>query len=114
MIQAIKTALWQIIRVEGIEVTNQNIDWLLERAAKSLPKVGQPIYIPFFNDDTGEWDVLEDEAIAVEFNERGSWSVCDGGGFRHRLGADAFLTEGEAIKEAESLTNEEAAVAELP
>lgn len=60
------------------------------------------IYFPFFNDDTGKWDVIEDKAIAVEINERGSWSVCDGGGFRHRLGSDAFLTEGEAIKEAEN------------
>ena len=38
MIKSIKTALWQIICSEGIEVTNQNIDWLLERAWKSVEK----------------------------------------------------------------------------
>ena len=35
---ALKQALWEIIRSEGIVVTNQNIDWLLEKAYKSYIK----------------------------------------------------------------------------
>lgn len=31
-----KRELWEIIRAEGIVVTNQNIDWLLERTFKEL------------------------------------------------------------------------------
>ena len=38
MLKAIKTALWEIIRTESIGVTNQNLDWLLERAWKSVEK----------------------------------------------------------------------------
>lgn len=30
----LKKRLWAIIRAEGIEVNNQNIDWLIERAYK--------------------------------------------------------------------------------
>ena len=30
----LKEALWRIVRADGIEVTNQNIDWLLQRAYK--------------------------------------------------------------------------------
>ena len=30
-----KRELWEIIRSEGIVVTNQNLDWLLERAYKN-------------------------------------------------------------------------------
>ena len=30
-----KRELWEIIRSEGILVTNQNLDWLLEKAYKS-------------------------------------------------------------------------------
>lgn len=30
----LKERLWAIIRAEGIEVTNQNLDWLIERAYK--------------------------------------------------------------------------------
>lgn len=33
--KTLNNALWEIIRTEGIAVTNQNIDWLLERAWKS-------------------------------------------------------------------------------
>lgn len=35
-IRELKTAMWEIIRAEGIEVTNQNIDWLLERSVKGI------------------------------------------------------------------------------
>lgn len=42
MIKAIKTAMWDIIRTEGIEVTNQNIDWLLEKAWKSAQVTDAP------------------------------------------------------------------------
>jgi len=31
-----KRELWDIIRGEGIIVTNQNLDWLLERAFKRM------------------------------------------------------------------------------
>ncbi len=31
-----KERLWAIIRAEGIEVTNQNIDWLISRVYKEL------------------------------------------------------------------------------
>jgi hypothetical protein len=30
----IKEALWEIVRDENIIITNQNIDWLLDRASK--------------------------------------------------------------------------------
>lgn len=30
--------MWEIIRAEGIEITNQNIDWLLERVFKEIVK----------------------------------------------------------------------------
>lgn len=33
-IDEIKNRLWEIIIAEGIEVTNQNIDWLLSRVFK--------------------------------------------------------------------------------
>lgn len=33
-----KRELWEIIRSEGIVVTNQNLDWLLEKAYVSLAK----------------------------------------------------------------------------
>lgn len=33
-----KRELWEIIRAEGIVVTNQNLDWLLEKAYKSYIK----------------------------------------------------------------------------
>jgi hypothetical protein len=33
-IKEIKNRLWEIIITEGIEVTNQNIDWLLSRVFK--------------------------------------------------------------------------------
>ena len=33
---ALKRELWEIIRSEGIVVTNQNLDWLLERAYHNL------------------------------------------------------------------------------
>lgn len=33
-IDELKTRLWAIIRAEGIEVTNQNIDWLISRVYK--------------------------------------------------------------------------------
>lgn len=33
-----KRELWEIIRSEGIVVTNQNLDWLLEKAYKSYIK----------------------------------------------------------------------------
>ena len=33
-----KRELWEIIRSEGIVVTNQNLDWLLEKAYISLAK----------------------------------------------------------------------------
>lgn len=32
--QELKLRLWAIIRAEGIEVTNQNIDWLIGRVYK--------------------------------------------------------------------------------
>lgn len=35
----LKKAMWVIIRTEKIEVTNQNIDWLLERAYKMSQKI---------------------------------------------------------------------------
>lgn len=33
-----KRELWDIIRTEGIVITNQNLDWLLEKAYISLAK----------------------------------------------------------------------------
>lgn len=36
MITLLKKALWEIVRDEGIIITNQNIDWLLDRAAKQI------------------------------------------------------------------------------
>lgn len=36
----LKEALWRIIRAEGIEVNNQNIDWLIERAYKEYESEG--------------------------------------------------------------------------
>lgn len=33
-----KRELWEIMRSEGIVVTNQNLDWLLEKAYVSLAK----------------------------------------------------------------------------
>lgn len=75
MIKSIKTAIWQIIRAEGIEVTNQNLDWLLERAWKS---VKMPM-------DADGWiaveDALPDPAKYdwvlgnVMFNEDGTYGV---------------------------------------
>ena len=35
----LKKALWVIIAAEEIEVTNQNIDWLIERAYKLTQKI---------------------------------------------------------------------------
>lgn len=37
-----KREIWEIIRTEGIVVTNQNLDWLLEKANKEVDdaKVG--------------------------------------------------------------------------
>ena len=35
----LKKAMWIIIRAENIEVTNQNIDWLLEKAYKLAQKI---------------------------------------------------------------------------
>ena len=32
--QELKARLWQIIQTEGIEINNQNIDWLIERIYK--------------------------------------------------------------------------------
>ena len=32
--EELKNNLWEIIRAEGVLVTNQNLDWLLERAYK--------------------------------------------------------------------------------
>ena len=32
----LKSNLWSIVRKEGIEITNQNIDWILERVYKNL------------------------------------------------------------------------------
>lgn len=32
--QELKSRLWAIIRAEGIEVTNQNLDWLIGRVYK--------------------------------------------------------------------------------
>lgn len=40
--KTLNNALWEIIRAEGIEVTNQNIDWLLERAWKSAQVTDAP------------------------------------------------------------------------
>ena len=37
-----KRELWDIIRSEGIVVTNQNLDWLLERAFKENRHVPPP------------------------------------------------------------------------
>lgn len=37
----LKDRLWAIIRAEGIEVTNQNLDWLLERAYKEKENEGK-------------------------------------------------------------------------
>ena len=34
----LKCTMWKIISREGIEITNQNIDWLLERAFKEMTK----------------------------------------------------------------------------
>lgn len=34
----LKKELWHLVRSEGIEITNQNIDWLLERAYKGVKK----------------------------------------------------------------------------
>ena len=33
---ALKRELWEIIRSEGIVVTNQNLDWIMERAYHNL------------------------------------------------------------------------------
>lgn len=83
--KTLNNALWKIIRAEGVEVTNQNIDWLLERAWKSVE-------IP--NDDSG-WiaveDALPDPAeydwvlCNIRFDEDGTYGVpcvcehrCDG------------------------------------
>ncbi len=38
----LKSRLWEIIRTEGIEVTNQNLDWLLERAWESAEVTDVP------------------------------------------------------------------------
>ncbi len=38
----LKSRLWEIIRTKGIEVTNQNLDWLLERAWKSAQVTDVP------------------------------------------------------------------------
>ena len=36
MITLLKKSLWEIVRDENIIITNQNIDWLLDRAAKQI------------------------------------------------------------------------------
>jgi hypothetical protein len=33
-VKEVKAAMWDIICAEGVEVTNQNLDWLIERAIK--------------------------------------------------------------------------------
>lgn len=33
---SLKHTLWNIVGKEGIEITNQNIDWLLERVFKEI------------------------------------------------------------------------------
>ena len=35
-LKVLKSKIWEIIQKEGIEVTNQNLDWLLERAFKEI------------------------------------------------------------------------------
>ena len=36
VLKHLKVKIWEIIQKEGIEVTNQNLDWLLERAFKEI------------------------------------------------------------------------------
>lgn len=37
-VKEVKAAMWDIICAEGVEVTNQNIDWLIERAVKLVER----------------------------------------------------------------------------
>ena len=103
MIKSLKNAIWQIIRAEGIEVTNQNIDWLLERAGKGIPKIGAKVFIPFYDDDVGGANAFEETVEAVAVDKDGIWSVRDSDGFWHAWLSDAFPTFEEAEKAAEGL-----------
>lgn len=35
-LKELRETMWKLVRYEGIVITNQNIDWLLERAEKKL------------------------------------------------------------------------------